>query len=218
MSLSSITDNSEARNTAPISRKRSRSEKASVGPLEKFQGILGATLRAQQVILAMRKSILGMASHDFSNTKTTILRETAGTIPQLVETHRKDVLVPHAFSECFSSIGVVPARQTNGLPRQGCTSLTQASSDVWVLPDNLCKKDPCNFDTETFVSKSWQPKSNSWSASIQLDFVRALGRRKTARNRQGKIFYTELLTSWSTLGQFLANTPSHVKLQGSSLQ
>ena len=44
--------------------------------------------------------------------------------------------------------------------------------------------------------------SNSWSTSSQPDFVRALGRRKTVRNRQGKILYTELLKklaiSWST--------------------
>ena len=38
--------------------------------------------------------------------------------------------------------------------------------------------------------------SNSGSTSSQPDFVRALSRRKTARNRQGKILYTELLTWW----------------------
>ena len=37
-------------------------------------------------------------------------------------------------------------------------------------------------------------------------------------NRQGKILYTELLKSWPTLGQLLANSPPHGKLQGSSLQ
>ena len=66
--------------------------------------------------------------------------------------------------------------------------------------------------------KSWQPMSNSWSTSSQPDFLRALGRRKTVRNRRGKILYTELLKSWSTLGQFLANSPFHGKLQGSSSQ
>ena len=54
--------------------------------------------------------------------------------------------------------------------------------------------------------------------SGQPDFVRAFGGRKTARNRQGKILYTELLKIWSALDQFLANSPSHGKLQGSSLQ
>ena len=53
--------------------------------------------------------------------------------------------------------------------------------------------------------------SNSWSTSSQLDFVLTIGRRKTARNRQGKILYTELLKRRSTLGQFLANSPSHGK-------
>ena len=49
--------------------------------------------------------------------------------------------------------------------------------------------------------------SNSWSTSSQPDFVRALGRRKTARNRPSKILYTELLKSWPTLGQLLAISP-----------
>ena len=42
--------------------------------------------------------------------------------------------------------------------------------------------------------------------------------RKAVRNRPSKILYTELLKSWSTLGQLLANSPPHGKLQGSSLQ
>ena len=91
-------------------------------------------------------------------------------------------------------------------------------AENWVLPEDLCKKDPCNFNTEIFVSKVGQLMSNSWSTSSQPDFVHALGRRKTARNRQGKILYTELLKSWPTLGQLLANSPPHGKLQGSSLQ
>ena len=57
-------------------------------------------------------------------------------------------------------------------------------------------------------TKVGQPMSTSWSTSSQPDFVRALGRRITARNRQGKILYTELLKSWSTLGQLLANSPT----------
>ena len=27
----------------------------------------------------------------------------------------------------------------------------------WVLPEDLCKKDPCNFNTEMFVSKVGNP-------------------------------------------------------------
>ena len=37
--------------------------------------------------------------------------------------------------------------------------------------------------------------SNSWLTSSQPDFVRALGWRKTVRNRQGKILCTELFKS-----------------------
>ena len=32
---------------------------------------------------------------------------------------------------------------------------------------------------------------NSWSTSSESDFVRASGRRKTARNRKGKIVHTD---------------------------
>ena len=71
----------------------------------------------------------------------------------------------------------------------------------WVLPEDYCKKDPCNFNTEMFVSKAGQPMSNSWSTSSWPDFVQVLAWRKTVRNRPSKILYTELLklaNSWST--------------------
>ena len=38
------------------------------------------------------------------------------------------------------------------------------------------------------------------------------------RKRQGKILHTELLKSWSTLGQLFADSASHGKLQRTSLQ
>ena len=49
---------------------------------------------------------------------------------------------------------------------------------------------PLQFQHGNVRVKSWQPMSNSWSTSSQPDFVRAPGRRKTARNRHSKIFYT----------------------------
>ena len=88
---------------------------------------------------------------------------------------------------------------------------------TWVLPEDYCKKDPCNFNTEMFVSKVGQPMSGSWSTSSQPDLVQALARRKTVRFRPSKIL-SELLKSWPTLGQLLANSPLHGKLQGPSLQ
>ena len=72
---------------------------------------------------------------------------------------------------------------------------------------------PLQFQHGNVCVKSCQPMSSSWSTSSQPDFVRALGRRKAARNRQGKIFVSELLKSWPTLGQFLANHPPHGKLE-----
>ena len=68
------------------------------------------------------------------------------------------------------------------------------------------------------MSQVGQPLSNSWSTSSQPDFVRVFGKRKTVQNRQGKILYAELLKNWPTLGQLIANSPPHGKLQGSSLQ
>ena len=44
-------------------------------------GILGAALGIQKVILGMRNSILGMALHDLSNTNPEILGATLGAIP-----------------------------------------------------------------------------------------------------------------------------------------
>ena len=47
--------------------KSSRSVKAILGAFGEFRGILRATLGVQKLILGRRNSILGMASHDFSN-------------------------------------------------------------------------------------------------------------------------------------------------------
>ena len=80
----------------------------------------------------------------------------------------------------------------------------------------LLQEKPMQFQHGNIRVESWQPISNFWSTSSQPDFVRALGRRKTARNSQSKILYTELLKSWPTLGKPLANSLPHGKLQGSS--
>ena len=92
-----------------------------------------------------------------------------------------------------------------GLTHLGCCQRTSARKTL-------------QFQHGYVPVKTWQPMSSSCPTSSQPNCVRALGRRKPARNRRGKILYTELLKSWSTLGQCLANSPSHGKLQGSSLQ
>ena len=51
-------------------KKRCRSEKAIVGALREFRGVLVAALGIRKAILGTPKSILGMASHDLSNTLT----------------------------------------------------------------------------------------------------------------------------------------------------
>ena len=72
----------------------------------------------------------------------------------------------------------------------------QEKTLLWVLPEDYCKRDPCNFNTKMFVS--------NWSTSSQLDFVRALSRRK-----QYEIAQTRFCTqSCSKVGQLLVNSSS----------
>ena len=68
---------SEAWGPPQFQEKRSRSEKAILGALGEFRDILGAALGIQK----FKIPILGMASHDLSNTKPTILGATPGVIP-----------------------------------------------------------------------------------------------------------------------------------------
>ena len=59
----------------------------------------------------MRNLILGMVSHDLSNTKATILGATLGAIPGIDgKPHERFSFAP-AFSEHFLRMGVVPTRQ-----------------------------------------------------------------------------------------------------------
>ena len=95
------TKRSEARGPPQLQEKRSRSERAILGALGEFRGILGAALILQELILGIRNSILGMASHDLSNTKTTILGATPGAIPGIDgNTHERNSFAL-AFSERF---------------------------------------------------------------------------------------------------------------------
>ena len=76
-------------------------EKAILGALGEFRGILGAALGIQKPILRMRSSILGMASHDLSNTKSIILGATPGAILGIDgHPHERFSFAP-AFSELF---------------------------------------------------------------------------------------------------------------------
>ena len=78
----------------------------------------------------------------------------------------------------------------------------------------LLQERPLQFQHGLFRVKSWQPMSNSWSTSSQPDFVRAL-----VGEKQHEITSARFCTqSCSKVGQLLANSPSHGKLQGSSLQ
>ena len=86
-----------------------------LGALGEFRGILGAALEIQKLIFGIRNSTLGMASHDLSNTKTTILGATPRAIPEWVGTHMKDLHLPQHSRSFFLKIGLVPARQIYAL-------------------------------------------------------------------------------------------------------
>ena len=104
-------EKSEGWGPPQFQEKRSRSEKAILGALGESQGILGAALGIRNSILGIRNCILGMASHDLSNTKTTILGATPGAIPGVDGSPHERFSFAPAFSERFLRIGVVPARQ-----------------------------------------------------------------------------------------------------------
>ena len=91
---------SEAWGPPQFQEKRSRSEKAILGALGEFQGVLGA-LGIGNSILGIRNSILGMASHDLINTKPTILGATLGAIPAIAADPPEIFSFAPAFSERF---------------------------------------------------------------------------------------------------------------------
>ena len=92
---------SEAWGPPQFREKRSRSEKAILGALGEFRGILGAALGNRNSVLGIRNSILGMASHNLRNTKTTILGATPGAIPGIDANPHEIFSFAPPFSERF---------------------------------------------------------------------------------------------------------------------
>ena len=92
---------SEACGPPQFQEKRSRSDKAILGALREFRGILGAALGIGNSILGIRNSILRMASHDLINTKPTILGATLGAIPGIAANPPERFSFAPAFSERF---------------------------------------------------------------------------------------------------------------------
>ena len=89
---------SQAWGPPQFQENRSRSEKAIPGALGEF---LGAALGIRNSIPGIRNSILGMASHDLSNTKTTIRGATPGAIPGIDGNPYERFSYAPAFSEGF---------------------------------------------------------------------------------------------------------------------
>ena len=111
-----------------------------LGALGEFWGILGAALETQKLILGMQNSILGLASHDLSNMKTTILRATPGAIPGIDgNPHERFHLTLH--SRCgFSRIGVVPAHQNFVLIAPQCVKKLHLESLTCHYKKKLLRK------------------------------------------------------------------------------
>ena len=66
---------------------------------------------------------------------------------------------------------------------------------------------PCKFNTEVFVSEVGNPcPTLGQLLASQILYALVVGDKQHEIARQDS--YTELLKSWSTLGQFLANSPS----------
>ena len=87
----------------------------------------------------------------------------------------------------------------------------------WVLPEDLCKKDPCNFNTEMFVSKVGNP-CPTLGQLLASQILHALLVGENNTKSPGQDFVHRVAQSWPTLGQLLANSPPHGKLQGSAVQ
>ena len=105
---------SEAWGRPQFQEKRSWSEKAILGALGEFRGILGAALGVQKIILGMGNPILGRASHDLSNTEPQFSEQLSEQFPELMGTRPKDFHLPLHSRSVFSRIGVVPACQIKG--------------------------------------------------------------------------------------------------------
>ena len=98
--------------------------------------------------------------------------------------------------------------------RSHCGDLTNNAASLGVAR-RLLQERPLQLQHGNVRVKSWRPmSSNSWSISSQPDFVRAPGIRKTVRNRQSNIYIQSCSkVGQLSLGRFLANSPSHVKLR-----
>ena len=89
-------------------KKRSRSEKATLGSLGPFRVILGAALGVQELILGMRNAILAMASHDLCNAKPQFSEQLPERCPELMGTHMEDVHLPMHSRSVFFLLGWSP--------------------------------------------------------------------------------------------------------------
>ena len=85
----------------PNFRKNALGVKRPFSELWERSGHSRSNSGVQKIILGMRNPILGMASHDLCNAKTTILGETPGAIPGIDGNQNDRFSFAHAFSESF---------------------------------------------------------------------------------------------------------------------
>ena len=133
------------------------------------------------------------------------------TVPMGLHNGKIKRLSAHGLTSTYS--GLLASRTRRHRKVRQCRPLSLLTLSISLASGSGCRKawvqlkgglgvDGCllqeralQFQHGNVRVKSWQPMSNAWSTSSQPDFVQPLGRRKIARNRQGKILYTELLKS-----------------------
>ena len=158
--------------TTPISGKKpSRSEKAILGALGEFRGILGAALGIQKLILGMQNSILRMASHDLSNTKTTILGATLGAIPGIDGNPHERLSFDTAFSEHFFNNWGGPRAPEFFTADRGSKDLLTGTCDPPSREIQSCELEDCTSRVVTkTVGLNAQNRDDLKSQSNRSDF------------------------------------------------
>ena len=99
------------------------------------------------------------------------------------------------------------------VPLEGATGACLPSSRNWVLPEDYCKKDPCNLNTEMFVSEIGNPcPTLDQLLASRILYALLVG------EKQHKIAMARFCTqSCSEVGQLLVNsspTPHLMEVAG----
>ena len=134
---------------------RTAPRKSLSGSQNQKPGTLGAALEVQKITIGMQNSILGKASHDLCNAKTTILGATSGAIPGNDGNPHERFSFAYAFSErFFKNWGGPRAPEQMVLPRFPISGLCKGSTRL----QSQGPEDPC--PCEKFIRH--RPPGSIW--------------------------------------------------------